>query len=204
MAKTNQKTLSTKQADTLRERIKTVVTAHKHASIEVCRAVWEADTTMVRVDGELRFCWEVWGHKSFEDFLGKEMHLHLKTASGFKRVWDVFYVDLQGAWNTNLLLGITKMRLLTSVKLTPKNVESWLRRADGMNCRELQAAVFGTEELYQFATALTGSQMTIVKNTLDRAKSTVNRGEKMSRGDLLVHIMRAWRDANKTQLRSVA
>lgn len=198
------KTMTVKQIDSLHERVKTIVDENKRASIELCMAVWETNTSMVNVDGEYKYCWETWGHKSWEDFLGKEMHLHLNTAYRLSKVWETFYVDLQGAWDLSLLLGITKMKLLTAAPLTQRNVESWLRKAAAMNCRQLRAAVHNTEELHQFATQLTGSQMNAIKRALEQAKSSYTRGEKMGRGELLVHIVRDWANANKPSLRNVA
>ena len=194
-------TMTAKQADTLHDRIQAVVASSRSSSVDLCMAVWETYTSMVNVNGELKYCWETWGHKSWEDFLGKEMDLHLKTAQALARVYEIFYVDLQGSWDPNLLLGITKMRLLSSVNLTPRNVESWLRKARNMNCRELRAAVHGTEELHQFQLSLTGSQITAIRRALDQAKSSVTKGEKMKRSELLVHIVRSWHNANRPALK---
>lgn len=204
MMKAKELKLSSKQAEALREKVRTVVETNKKEAIDLCMVVYETDVRVVAVNDEYRFCWELWGYKSWEEFLGKEMDLHITTAYCLKKVWEVFYVDLQGAWNTDLLLGITKMKILAAARLDHRNVESWLKKAKGMTCRELRAKVFGTEETYSFATHLTGSQMTMVKRILDQAKTSVTKGEKMSRGDLLVHIMREWRNSNAKPLRSVA
>lgn len=206
MAKTNKPkdNLSAAEATLFREKVRNVVDSNRGASIELCQLVYESDVTLVRVNGELKYCWEAWGYKSWEDFLGEEMDLHLQTAIRLKKVWEVFYVDLVGAWNPELLLGITKMRLLSIVDLTPRNVEGWLKKAKKMNCRLLQAAVFETAVKHSFAVSLTGSQMTQIKRTLAHLRGTLNNGDKLSRGELLMAVCKQWRDANRIPLRSVA
>lgn len=209
MAKSNvssaDASLSTAQADALREKVRSVVGNNKNESIDLCQMVWETDVNMVRLEGKLVYCWEVWGYKTWEDFLGKEMDLHLKTAQGLKRVWETFYVDLASAWDKSLLLGITKMRLLTLVRLDKNNVEKWLRRAAGMNCRKLRATIMGVEDYRSFKVDLTSSQFDAMTRALDLARTSFTSGEKMSRGELLIQVVKGWRDANKgAGLRRVA
>jgi hypothetical protein len=196
--------MTLKQAESLRERCKAVGAKHQSASIELCKVVWETEGAVVKVDGEYTYCWALWGFSSWEDYLGKELDLHLTTAYSLKNVWEVFYVELRGAWDESLLLGITKMKILASAGLTRKNVESWLRKAQTMTCRKLRADVYGTEELHTLQLPLTGSQLSLVRGALDMAKTTVSNGEKMNRGELLTHIIRSWRDANRPKLRSAA
>lgn len=198
--KTKDASLSIEQAALFREKIRSVVDANKKASIELCQLVYESDVNMVRVNGVLKYTWEVWGYSTWEEFLGREMDLHLRTGMGLKRVWEVFYVDLAGIWNEELLLGITKMRLLSMAGLTAGNVEKWLKRAAGMNCRKLRATIFGNEETHSFKVTLTNSQLQQMRRTLDQLRSTLNHGEKLSRGELLVAMTRQWRDANKPLL----
>src|SRR5690606_21495636 len=102
---------------------------------ELCEAVADTETTVVRVNGKYVYCWALWGYTSWEDFLGKEMDLHLHTAYTLRNVWRLFGIELKGAWEPDLLLGITKMKLLTYAPLTRKNVNTWLRKAKGMTCK---------------------------------------------------------------------
>jgi hypothetical protein len=97
--------------------------------MELCEAVWETECTVVKKNGEYIYCWALWGYTSWEDFLGKEMDLHLATAYALRNVWQLLGVDLKGAWNADLLLGPTKMKLLTHAPINRKNVNSWLRKA---------------------------------------------------------------------------
>lgn len=199
MIKKAENQLTPAQTASFRDRIQSVVEASKTASIDLCQMVYESDVNMVRVNGELKACWEAWGYDDWQEFLGKEMHLHLQTAYGLKKVWQVFYVDLVNDWNKELLLGITKMRLLTRLKLTPRNVESKLRQAKGMNCAKLLAMVSDTEEVHSFAVKLTGSQMNAMRKAIERLRGSLTNGENMTRGELLVHMAR---DAAPARLRA--
>jgi hypothetical protein len=206
MSKKTDNQLTPAQVAAFRERISSVVEEGKKTSIDLCQMVYESDVNMVRVSGDLKYCWETWGYDNWEDFLGKEMDLHLKTAYGLRKVWQVFYVDLVNHWNKELLLGITKMRLLTRLNLTPRNVESKLKQAKGMNCARLLAMVSDTEEVHSFAVQLTGSQMNSMRKTLEHLRGTLNNGENMTRGELLVYMARLAREtaSSTPRLRAVA
>jgi predicted DNA-binding ribbon-helix-helix protein len=196
------KHLTQAQAATFRDKIQSVILAGRTTSIDLCQMVWESDVTMVRVNGDLKYCWQTWGYTSWEDFLGKEMDLHLKTAYGLRKVWQVFYVDLLNDWNKELLLGLTKMRLLTRMKLTPTNVESKLRKARDMTCAKLLAMVSDQEERRSFAVKITATQMNSLVKSLELLRATLPKGETMTRGDLLVHMARMSREASSPRLRA--
>lgn len=196
--------LSLDQAKSFRERIHSVVDEGMKSSIDMCQMVWESDVTMVRVNGDLKLCWQAWGYDSWEEFLGKEMHLHLQTGYGLRKVWQTFYVDLVNHWNKELLLGITKMRLLTRVDLTPRNVETWLKRASKMNCAKLLALVNGEEELHSFAVQMTNSQMNSIRKSLEFLASALPHGDNMTRAELLTQMARIARENTKPLLRRIA
>lgn len=181
-----------KHAEALRQKCRSVGTRHKVLSMELCEAVWETECTVVKKDGEFIYCWALWGYTSWEDFLGKEMDLHLQTAYGLKNVWQTFGIDLKGSWDPELLLGITKMRLLTLAPLNRKNVNAWLRRAKIMTCKHLRAEVYGEEETHMLALPLTGSQLKQVRGALEMAKSSLPNGDRMNRGALLAQIISEW------------
>lgn len=189
---TKQPTLTSKQTEQFRAKIDSIVSSVRTAAMDLCWAAYESDVNMTRVDGELVFCWQTWGYSSWEEFVGKELDLHVTTAYAYKRIWEVFYVDLAGAWDTSMLLGITKMRHLTSAPLTKANVNAWLKRAKKHTCRELVALIYEREDIHSFAVPLTASQLKQVHRTLDQARSAFSKGEKMTRGQRLTAILREW------------
>jgi len=190
---TTGKQLSPKKAAQFLEKIQTIVQAGREASMELCWAAYESDVSMTRDSkGELVFCWKAWGYDSWEEFVGKELDLHVTTAYAYKKIWEVFYVELAGAWDVSLLLGITKMRHVSNVEgLTKSNVTAWLKRAKKMTCRELVPLVYNQPEKFSFAVPLTARQMKTTKKALDQAK-TVYGNEKMTRGEAITEILQEW------------
>lgn len=189
---TTTSTLTSKQTEQFHTKIESIVGNGRAAAMDLCWAAYESDVNMTRVDGELVFCWSTWGYTSWEEFVGKELDLHVTTAYAYKRIWEVFYVDLAGAWDTSMLLGITKMRHLTAAPLTKTNVNAWLRKAKRLTCRELVAQIYDRDQLHSFAVPLTASQMKQVHKVLEQAKTTFAKGESMSRGQVVAAIMREW------------
>jgi hypothetical protein len=201
--------LTSRQTEQFRDKINNIVGSGRAASMELCWAAYESDVNMTRVNGELVFCWSTWGYDSWEDFVGKELDLHVTTAYAYKRIWEVFYVDLAGCWDTGMLLGITKMRHLTSAPLTKSNVNTWLKRAKKLTCRELVAQIYDRDDTHSFAVPLTSSQLKLVHRAIEQGKTSFTRGEKMSRGQVLTAIMREWAElkgaaAPKPRLKAVA
>lgn len=184
--------LTLRQAEALRQKCRIAHNGSKLVSMELCEAVWETESTVVKKDGEFVYCWALWGYTSWEEFLGKEMDLHLARGYLLRNIWQLFGVELKGAWDEDLLLGVTKMGLLTRAPLTRKNANAWLRKAKLMTCKALRAEVYGTEEAHVLQLPLTGSQLRQVRGALEIAKSAISNGERMNRGELLAHIVSAW------------
>lgn len=185
-------TATAKQADLLRQKILDVVDAHKKGSMDLCQAIYESDSTVVKIDGDYVPVWKVWGFKTWEDYIGKEVGMHITTAYCYRKVYSVFYDKLAGAWDTDLLLPVTKMKLLSSAKLTKGNVNKWLKKAAGMTCRELAAAVYETEELRSLSLSVTNAQLKRANKCFDEARSLYTKGEEMTRGELLIQMLNEW------------
>jgi len=184
--------ITMRQADELRRKCRGIHTQGKKLSMVQCEAVWESECTVVKKDGAFVYCWALWGYTSWEEFLGKEMDLHLVNGYLLRNVWQVFGIELKGAWDKDLLLGPTKMKLLTKVTLNRKNVNMWLRKAAAMTCKALRAEVYETEEKHTLQLQLTGSQFKQVRGALEIARSSISHGEKMDRAELLTRIIGEW------------
>ena len=118
------------------------------------------------------------------------MGLHPQTAYCYRRVHEVFYVRLAGAWDAANLLPITKMRILCAAKMDKRSVNAWLKRAKTMTCSQLVAAVYGTEELHTFATTVTGVEMAKLNQVIEEARGAF--GSDRPRGEVLVRVMEEW------------
>ena len=184
--------LTKRGADELRKRISGIVENNAKSSMDVCWALYETERTTVYIAGQTMFVWEAWGYKEWGDFVGHEMHLRPTTAYAYRKVWEVFYVDLQGAWDVSLLLPITKMRILSAAYLTKKNVNSWLKKGAKLTCAKLVAEVYETEELKHFSVSLTKRQHATLKRDLDFAREQFDGGDELPRGDVLFKIVSEW------------
>jgi len=192
MATNEEKALTQRASNLLRQKVRDIVDRHTQGSMDLCWALYETDRTLVRVGGELVTVYEAWGFKDWNEFVGKEFGMYPTTAYNYLRVWETFYVDLAGAWTVGNLPGITKMLILCSLgsKLTKKNVNSWLKKANGMTCRRLRAEVFGTDELHYFSTPVTGRDFKIVKKGIELGREAF--GEDLSRGEVLAKMLKEW------------
>ena len=192
MSKKKDAALTKRGADELRKKINGIVENTAKASMDVCWALYETERATVNIGGKVMFVFEAWGFKEWGDYVGHELHLHPTTAFAYRKVWEVFYVDLAGAWDKNLLLPITKMRTLTAANLTKKNVNAWLKKAAKMTCAQLVAEVYETEELKHFHVSLTKRQHASVNRSLLLARETFPEGGDMPRGDVLFRIVDEW------------
>lgn len=191
-AQTEEKALSERASEALREKVRNIVANHAQGSMDICWALYETDRTLVRVGGQLITIWEAWGYESWNDLVGQEFDMFPTTAYNYMRVWETFYVELAGAWDVGNLPGITKMLILCSLgsELSKKNVNKWLKKAQQMTCRRLRAEVFGSEEIHYFSTPVTGRDFDVVRKSIEKGREAF--GEELSRGEILARMLREW------------
>lgn len=194
-----EKPLSKGQATKLRRQIAEIVQQRSKFDLDLCWAVYETYDRMVMVGGEPVFIWVAWGFEDWKEFIGKELGLYPATAYAYRHIWEVFGVELDGAWDKNLLLGVTKMRILAADQgINRRNANKKLRDAADMTCRQLRAEVFDTEELRHFHVSVTDAEMTALKKGLDDARKTLGgEAEELTRGELLTFIVEEWRKINR-------
>ena len=193
--KTDQTTeITSAEASRLRKEIKQLVKRHKHGSMTLCRIVYQASFSMVSVAGDPTFVWQLWGYKSWEDFIGLELSLHTTTAYAYRRIWKRFYVELQGCWDEANLLPITKMRLLCSDRgMNQRNVNTKLKAAATKTCSKLMSEIYGVEELCHFSASMDASEMKTVKKAISKYRSAFGEeAEAMPRGQIVANMLREW------------
>jgi hypothetical protein len=194
--KTKDKATHTKdKANVLLTRIRSLSGKGAQNSADLAQALHESYHGWAYVGGKQHYLYELWGYRSWEEFVGKEAGLHLTTAYSYVRIWQVFYIDLAGAWDVNDLLPFTKMRALTSAPLTKTNVSGWLKRAKNMTCSQLVAKVYGKPEVCQMRVAVTASQQAKINDALTIAREAFPDG--LPRGDLLAKIAGEWLDLQR-------
>lgn len=182
--------LTERNASKLRASIQEIVAQGAKASKDLCWALYETYTTQVRIGGVSVPIYQAWGYDSWSRFVGIELGLHVVTAYCYRRVWEVFFVKLDGAWDHANLLPISKMRILCAAKLDKRNVNSWLKKAKALTCAQLVAEVYGTAELHTLAVNLKGKDYEALKAVLADAQSAF--GPELPRGEVLLKMASEW------------
>jgi hypothetical protein len=189
-------TLSKAFAQRLRERAVQLANADTKARLELGQALHELYYGAVEVAGGELAVWKFFGHDSWFDYVETEVGLHVSTAAGYRLVWDVFGVKLDGAWDKSINVSFTKLKAILPV-VNAKNVNAWLRRAEKHTCCELEDLVhverFGNRRrraTRHFTALLTDQQLTEINTVLELARDRFPKVK--TRGDLLLRIVGEW------------
>jgi len=193
--------LTNKQAEDLRKKVARVRATLAEAHIEMCETLYETFFNTVNdEDGKFVAVWKEWGFESWEDFVEEEVGMHKETGAAYRRVWEVFYIDLAGHWDEKHLVSITRMKTLCPY-VTKRNVESWLKKAKTMSCCALNHAVRGDIGPYKTVS------MSLTESEADELDAIVDVGRREwegSRGAVLMEIMREWAKKIGRKRRSAA
>jgi len=191
-------------AKALLDKVRFLVEANAQSNFDLCQLLYETDRSVVSIGGDVVFCYQTWGYKTWYDFVETEIGLHETTANAYRRVYEVFGVELAGAWDTGKPLPITKLKILTAATITKSNARAWLRKAEKMTCCQLVAEVYGTEELKHFTASVTKRGLSDINRALDTARDSF--GEDLPKGDLLVRMVNEWSNIRRKskRLRAVA
>lgn len=203
--KADQQKLTQAKADALLERVKSVVAESAKSNFDLCQVLYETSRSVVSIGGNIVFAYETWGYKTWFDFVEAEVGLHEQSANAYVRVYEVFGVELAGAWDTGKPLPITKMRILTAANLTKTNVRGWIKKAESMTCCKLVSEIYGTAELAHFHASVSKRGLGDINRALQAARDSF--GEDLPKGDLLVKALNEWSDYRKKhskRLRAVA
>lgn len=200
----NPNQITSAKAEALLERVRQVVETNAQSNFDLCQILYETSQAVVSVGGNIVFAYQTWGYKNWFDFVETEIGLHEQSANAYRRVYEVFGIELAGAWDTGKPLPITKMRILTAANLTKVNVRAWLKKAEKMTCCKLVSEVYGTAEQVHFSASVSKRGLNDINRALDTARASF--GEDLPKGDLLVRMLNEWSDIRKKtrRLRAVA
>lgn len=188
-------TMTKKEAQALLAEIEELVENRQRGSMDLCRVVYQVSYTTVSFGGELVYLWQLWGYDSWNDFVGLVLGIHPTTAFVYRRIHEVFYVDLQGCWDHENLLPVTKMRILAADRgLTKRNVNSVLKRAVNKTCPQLVAEVYGVDELKHLSVSVSSSEMKTIGKAIEKAREAFSDkdGKRLPRGQVLARMAREW------------
>ena len=187
--------LTVKQADTLRSRVQSATRASAEATFHLCELLHESFISVVNTNKGWKFVWEYWGYKTWFDFVEIEVGMHETTANSYKKIWEVFGIELNGAWDFADALPVTKMRILSAADINKRNVKAWLHKAARMTCCELQAEVYGTEVMHTLAVSVSKRELQTINKALKAARGDYENPKKVTRGELLLGIVKDWQQA---------
>src|SRR5512135_900320 len=147
-AAVRQKISSTK-ADSLRQKAVNIVQEETKKILELAEVLWETWAYDVKVNGIDTPLWTAWDHDTWEQYVEVELGIHMTTAANFRRMHEIYNIELKGSIEPEAMEGIsyTKLKIMTRV-VTKKNVNAWLRRAKKMSCcgleEEVMHAIYGS------------------------------------------------------------
>lgn len=188
-------TMTKREAKALLVEIEELVESHQRGSMDLCRVVYQVSDTTVSFGGDLHYLWQLWGYDSWNDFVGLVLGIHPTTAYVYRRIHEVFYVDLAGCWDHGNLLPVTKMRILAADRsLNKRNVNAKLKRALNKTCPQLVAEIYGVDELKHLSVSVSGSEMKTIGKAIEKARKafTEKDGKRLPRGQVLARMAREW------------
>lgn len=184
----SQQKITRKRAELLLNNVRQIVRHGVKANLDLCQILHETFVSVLQEGEQWKFVWEVWGFKSWFDFVEIEIGMHENTANAYKKVWQVFGIDLEGAWSPDDALPITKMKILSaSDKLNKQNIKSWLKKAKAMTCCDLQHEIYGEDVNRTFSVTVSQAGFRAISKALKTAREQF--GDDKTNGELLVKLL---------------
>lgn len=190
--------LTPRKAHHLHQKVEQIVLDNKKSCMDLAMILHETYISTIVVGDEVMYVYQSWGHDDWAQFVRTEMGIFKTTADMYRKVWRVFGIDLAGAYSQDELLPITKMKILASANLTRKNVRSWLKKANGMSCIELQREIFGHDRLHSVSFPVTSSEMDTINKRLDEYNEL---DSSLKRGEILTQAIDQWVSDQKKKFR---
>jgi len=169
--------------------------------IELAEVLWRTYYDQVNIGGNAIPLWEAWDYKSWYDYVERELGIHQSTAAGFRRIHEVFNVDLAGSWDKAKTPSYTKLKILARV-VTKANVNSWLIKASKLSCCELEDEamhyLYGRKRsgrLHNFVAYVTKTELRKIKEVIETARGDFEDMDR--RGEVLVKVLEEWQNIHK-------
>lgn len=198
-------------ANKLREKAMVLSALATKSALDFAEAIYEIYYCNVAVGGGELPAYKFFGYDTWGSYVEEELGLHITTAASYRRVHDVFMIQLKDNWDSSLVTSLTKFRSIVRV-VDAKNVNSWLKKAKRLSCCALEEEVL--EELYgkrktgahrHFLAMLTDWQLVKTNSILEIGFQEFPNCD--SRGEVLVKILEQWDAAMskhpKRHLRSI-
>jgi hypothetical protein len=190
-------TLTSARAKALREKAIAVTEQNTKSVLGLAQVLWETYTHDVKINGEQIPLWSAWGHENWDQYVEVELGIHMTTAANFRRMHEVYSVQLKDSFDLNALDGIsaTKLKILTRVVST-RNISGWLKKAKKLSCcaleEEVMHAINGGGKvgaIHTLALLVTKSEQKRARQIIDQAMIDM----KIERsGKALLTILEEW------------
>jgi hypothetical protein len=189
--------ITTARADSLRQKAIDAVKKDTRSVLELAAVLWETWVHDVKVNGLMVPLWTAWDHDSWEQYVEVELGIHMTTASNFRKMHQVYGIDLVDAIDPEAIDGLsaTKLRALTKV-VTKTNVNRWFKRAKKMSCcgldEEIMEELYGTSKvgaIHTLAILCTKREQKRMRNIIQQYQSDNNLARP---GAALVAILEEW------------
>lgn len=199
------RTLSASQSNNLRLKAQEVCAKRAESSMELAEILHTTYWAEAKVGNAPVPVWHAWGYSSWADYVETELGYHMSTANSYRRIHEVFGVQLAGKWERNLLVSFTRMRQLCRV-VDKTNVNSWLRRAAKMTCCELDAVVYEVltghvrpKNMRSFLASVTNQELKALNEVINIGREDF---QTMRRGEVLTAIINEWRTIREAKTRT--
>ena len=190
-------TLTSARADALRQKAIAVTEQNTKSDLALAEVLWETWAYDVKVNGEQIPLWTAWGHENWEQYVEVELGVHMTTAAGFRKMHEVYSVQLKDAFDPNALDGIsaTKLKILTRV-VSARNINGWLKKAKKLSCcaleEEVMHSIHGTGKvgaIHTLSMFVTKAEQKRAGRILDQAMTDMGIDR---RGKALLAILEEW------------
>ncbi len=194
-------TLSTQDANNLRKKAVEATQQNTSSVLLLAVVLWDTYRFNVKFNGIESSLWEAWGYKTWFEYVEHELGIHQSTAAAFRRIHEVFNIELEGCWEKDIFdqLSATKLRALCKV-VNKKNVNGWMRKAVKLSCCALDEAIIASQNgglransVHTLAILCTQSEQKKMREIITRAKDEMGVDRP---GKALLRILQEWQQIN--------
>lgn len=190
-------TLTVTNSNSLRKRAIEVTEQNTKSVLQLAEVLWETYTHDVKIGGNVIALWAAWDYSDWFQYVEVELGIHQTTAAIFRRMHEVYNIDLKDSFDSGVMDGIsaTKLKILTRV-VTRKNINAWLRKAAKLSCcgleEEVDDAVHGSGRpgaIHTLAVTCTKSEQKKARAIINKAMIDLGADRP---GKALLQILEEW------------
>lgn len=188
--------LTSRAADSLRHRAQEASKHNTSSVLSLAAVLWQTFNNRVAVAGKEVSLHQAWGFNTWFEYVEHELGIHQTTAAAYRKIHEIFFIELSGAWQSELArpISYTKLKVLCRV-VTKKNVNSWLKIAAKLSCCQLDVEVdralgiANAGAIHTFSVPCTASEFNKLRKLVESARESF--GDER-RGKVLLQMLEEW------------